>query len=931
MNKAFLSYSRKDKAFAQTLVEAFIQHDYQVWVDWEDIPPNADWWQEIETGIEQAESFVCVLSQDYVRSDVCRREIEYALKHHKRLVPIVCRNDFPVNDAHTEIAKLNWIFFSLPENFAKHFESLLDALNTDLDHVRTHTRLLTRALEWADKQEEKSLLLRGRELNSAGEWLCGSSHLEPKPTLLQMQYVSKSSHAQSGRQRRTLFAVSVGLIIMVALTIVADQSRRYAIEQRHRAIKSEIIALDSLSRASLATHDQLGALLAGVQATKYLRQLKKPTSKSALEETQALSKSTLEALRKVMLWIHETNRIYQAHTDTIQSIAFSPDGLLFASAGSDRRIKVWQKNGQLLYSFDNLESKARHVSFSPQGKTFATILANGKIDLRDLTGGRLIRSWQHGGPGQTLTFTPSGNQLISGGVDKKIRIWDLQGQLLNTLEGHAETISEVAVSPDKQWLASASFDRTVKIWRFADGQLFQTIRGHQGRVYGVDFSPESDLLASAGGDNTAKLWEFRDNQWQLKTTLSDHTNWVYSVHFNPDDETVATAGADNAVRLWDREGTLLQTFYNHSSSAGAKEIAFSPHHKTIAIAGLDKTIRFHNLAGSLIGVLQGHHSSLKDVVFSPDGKWIASVSHDTDYPLKLWHSDGTLLKSIHSSIGLRGVQFSPDSQFFVTAGYNGDIYLWRRTGELEQHWHAHESIVKAVTFSPDGQLLASVSPDRLIKLWTLTGELVATIAGHEDEINDISFSPDGRLLASAGSDKTIKLWQRDGQFIKTLKGHEDWVNTVVFSPDGRYLISASSDRTVKLWTVAEGQLVRTFQGHEDWVWQAEMSPDGKMIASASSDGTVKLWNVEGPLLFTLEEHKGWVRALSFSPNGKKLATAGADRIIILWDLELLKQIQSANLNEKMDDLLERGCQWLHDYLAANSPPFISLEEKKVCD
>lgn len=81
--------------------------------------------------------------------------------------------------------------------------------------------------------------------------------------------------------------------------------------------------------------------------------------------------------------------------------------------------------------------------------------------------------------------------------------------------------------------------------------------------------------------------------------MSDHTNWVYSVHFNPDDETVATTEDDNAVRLWDREGTLLQTFHNHSLSAGAKDIAFNPHHKMIAIAGIDKTIRFHNLTGSL--------------------------------------------------------------------------------------------------------------------------------------------------------------------------------------------------------------------------------------------------------------------------------------------------------------------------------------------
>jgi WD40 repeat protein len=111
-----------------------------------------------------------------------------------------------------------------------------------------------------------------------------------------------------------------------------------------------------------------------------------------------------------------------------------------------------------------------------------------------------------------------------------------------------------------------------------------------------------------------------------------------------------------------------------------------------------------------------------------------------------------------------------------------------------------------------------------------------------------------------------------------------------------------------------------------------MSPDGKKIALVSSDGTVKLWNVEtGQLLSSLAEYEGWVCALSFSPNNNKLATAGADRTIILWDLESVEQFRPANSNMELEARFVQGCQWLRDYLTANFPPYISQEDKKLCD
>src|SRR3970040_2429343 len=92
MTDVFISYSRKDKDLVRALHDALKAQNRDTWVDWEDIPPTAEWLKEIFSAIEAAHTFVFVISPDSVASDMCKQEIAHAVKHNKRLVPIVRRD-----------------------------------------------------------------------------------------------------------------------------------------------------------------------------------------------------------------------------------------------------------------------------------------------------------------------------------------------------------------------------------------------------------------------------------------------------------------------------------------------------------------------------------------------------------------------------------------------------------------------------------------------------------------------------------------------------------------------------------------------------------------------------------------------------------------------------------------------------------------------
>jgi TIR domain len=95
MATAFISYSRKDTDFVRRLYAALEQHGLEGWVDWEGIPPADDWLRKVYAAIESADAFVFVMSPDSLSSVVCADEVAHAVKHNKRLIPVVVREVKP--------------------------------------------------------------------------------------------------------------------------------------------------------------------------------------------------------------------------------------------------------------------------------------------------------------------------------------------------------------------------------------------------------------------------------------------------------------------------------------------------------------------------------------------------------------------------------------------------------------------------------------------------------------------------------------------------------------------------------------------------------------------------------------------------------------------------------------------------------------------
>jgi WD40 repeat protein/tetratricopeptide (TPR) repeat protein len=306
--------------------------------------------------------------------------------------------------------------------------------------------------------------------------------------------------------------------------------------------------------------------------------------------------------------------------------------------------------------------------------------------------------------------------------------------------------------------------------------------------------------------------------------------------------------------------------------------------------------------------LEGHGDIVWGVVYSPDGKLLASGSNDKT--IKIWQPNGALVQTINAhNDAITSLSFSGDGQRLATSSLDKSVRVWQRKPnslEFEQQpkyiLDGHADGVLSVNYSPDGQILASTSKDKTIKLWDSNGNLVKILRGHDGWVHYVSFSPDGQLIASSSEDKTIKIWRRDGTLLTTLTGSSEGVTFVTFSPDSQTLASGTKDNIIKLWKrerkasslgalPADGNNynfvpTRTLTGHTNAIWSLTFSPNGQQLASGSEDNTINIWDVsDGSLLKTLKGHNDAVASVAFSPDGKTLASGSYDKSIKFWSLE----------------------------------------------
>jgi WD40 repeat protein/tetratricopeptide (TPR) repeat protein len=341
-------------------------------------------------------------------------------------------------------------------------------------------------------------------------------------------------------------------------------------------------------------------------------------------------------------------------------------------------------------------------------------------------------------------------------------------------------------------------------------------------------------------------------------------------------------------------GEELYTLTNHTG--GVRTVVFSPDGRYLASGGGDLLIKVWNVAdGDELYTLRGHTKGIENLAFSPDNMFLASSSIDST--IKIWNvTNGEELQTLTGHIGfISSLAFSRQAVELVSGDYTGLFKVWKWNStywEEKRSLSAHNGGIMYVHYSIDGTLaVTSGLEDKTIRIWNTTSwKEIRTFTGHTNYVLETKFSPDGTKLASATSDSDIWLWDLSSGTPTSLPGHtilytkQNWGGSIDFSPNGMILASGGRDGLVKLWNVTTGEQLEILSEHNDVIGRVIFSPDGTLIASCSYDSTITLWNIaRGAKLETLSNHDSTVTSVEFSPDGTLLASASDDKTIVVWN------------------------------------------------
>jgi WD40 repeat protein len=910
---AFISYSRKDNAFAQKLevaLEKFspprqlaVPHKrLDIFRDVTDFT-GVDYHKSVGDHLRSSAKLIVVCSPNARNSPYVDEEIRRFAQDHDtvEIIPVLWAGA-PNNESESEAEK------AFPE-------ALCELLNMPL------------AVDYRNVDIQREKLDRGRLYNA---WYTLLANLYD----VSRAEVEQREESRRRRRRLTITAAAVAVnLIILAFASVAVWQRGLAVERLFDANQNLARVFEEKAQVQLEEVFRTGSPAAAEQVWLYslsaLMLPRRPNTNLPVSVGR-LSLPEVRSLAFSEVWSS------QVPPDDFSAVAFSPDGELIAVAsGTDVilfDVKTRQETGRLKGHL----KEVRTIAFSPDGATLA-----------------------------------SGSGIFSFGIfsgDNSIRLWNVAERRQDwKLKGHDGPINSVAFNKDGTVLASGSSDGTVRLWQTSTGSEIATLTGHVSPVQGVAFVPEQEVLISVSGDpltpgvdNSILIWDpVRLRQIGKLDTKPDPKyklhNPILSVAVSSNGRWIAAGATDNVVRIWDASNlSSIAQLTGHETSVSS--LSFSPTEGILAsgskvISGISGggTIRLWDIpSGKEIAQLHGHTDTISGLAFGPDGTTLASVSSDGE--LRLWNvssqSEITRLDGLQKAVLGRKIAFSPDGQLLATGTEDGTIHvlnsadgreLWRTRG--------HAFAVEDIAFAPTEHQLATMTRFDL-KLWDLDKKTdVAIFSAEDGELTCMAISPNGQLLAvgheaSPSAEMTegtaFVLSLPSGEVLASL-AHTAGLRSIAFDPSSSLIATGSTDGLLSLWNAETGDHLFTLSSHTRPVYALAFSPDGKTLASAAgydlggmehlesaifdtllstgfdklstdelaegyaeleehiastspkdadgADYAIRLWNIETRSESArLTGHEDAIKGIAFSPDGAMLATASLDGTTRLWSL-----------------------------------------------
>jgi WD40 repeat protein len=506
--------------------------------------------------------------------------------------------------------------------------------------------------------------------------------------------------------------------------------------------------------------------------------------------------------------------------------------------------------------------------------------------------GKPLRSWNDV---NGLAGSPDGTCLATAHKDGGIRLWDVATwREKRRIAASGETIGPLFFSPDGRLLAGACIrtlakedkgsqereQHSIRLWDIATGRELHRLLGYAKPANHLTFSRDGLTLFSGVGNRP----------WNVG---------------NPLPLIIENIDADfyESLLIWDvRTGELRRCF----ADAIPEDDVLSPDSERVYRRRDHRLKELHLATGRVLSGPRLPRWFGDQLAVSSDDRWLVFGGSG----LGVW--DRKAGRALHTGDGhgreVEYLLFSPDGRMLASADKSGFLRLWEvrgsrdsGSGRLLSRFRPDDSFaISDWAFRNDGSL-AAVGEDATLRLWEPeSGRLIRTVSLSAEPVfvagspridpplaNGLRVScldDNGRSLFLEGEDG-ISVWDvATGKRTTRLPGSFPPSTSLKCSPDGQAVVTRGPGDQLALWDLASGKCLARLSGQHRQPWFFDFSPDGSLLAWGWGD-TVRLWdrkrNREARQLVLPD--KG-IYDVAFDPGGRSLLAFVREGSICLWDL-----------------------------------------------
>ncbi|XP_072394337.1 actin-interacting protein 1 [Diabrotica undecimpunctata] len=403
------------------------------------------------------------------------------------------------------------------------------------------------------------------------------------------------------------------------------------------------------------------------------------------------------------------------------------------------------------------------VRYSPSGNLFASAGFDGKVFLYDGTSSDLvgeIGAPAHSGGVYGVAWSPDGKQLLTASGDKTAKLWDVETRQVVSEFVLGNTVDDQQVSCLWQgdYLLTVSLNGFINYLDINDPtKPLRVIKGHNKPITALTLSEDRTTMYTASHDGFVTNWNVESGE-NDRVAGAGHGNQVNGIKVS--EETVYTCGIDDSLRQIDVEGN---TYKPQSLKLGSQP-------RGMDILKSENVIITASVNEITVAKDTQKLSTLK-VDYEPSSVSCSSNGHiaiggTVDNKVHVFKLENNKLEPVTELTHLgpvMDVAYSPDDKYLVACDGHRKVVLYE-TEEYKlannKEWGFHNARVNCVAWSPDSLLVASGSLDTSIIIWHVekpANHIVIKSAHAQNQITRLAWV-DNTTLVSVGQDCNTKLW-----------------------------------------------------------------------------------------------------------------------------------------------------------------------------